>query len=150
MTAMTSSRPYILRAIHQWIVDNGLTPHLLVNTAVPGTRVPEQYIENGKIILNISARAVSDYHQDNEWILFQARFGGRSQEIVIPVSAVLAIYAKENGKGMVFGQDENGGDAGPPIEIQQLGEKATVRLELNKFDAAVGVGGRADHEPVPP
>ncbi len=118
MTAMTSSRPYILRAIHQWIVDNGLTPHLLVNTAVPGTRVPEQYIENGKIILNISARAVSDYHQDNEWILFQARFGGRSQEIVIPVSAVLAIYAKENGKGMVFGQDENGGDAPPPPQPQ--------------------------------
>lgn len=114
MTVMTSSRPYILRAIHEWIVDNGLTPHLLVNAGVAGTRVPEQFVENGKIILNISARAVSGYHQDNEWIMFQARFGGRSQEIVIPVSAVLAIYAKENGKGMVFGQEENGGEVPPP------------------------------------
>ncbi len=114
MTVMTSSRPYILRAIHEWIVDNGLTPHLLVNAGVAGTRVPEQYVENGKIILNISARAVSTYHQDNEWVMFQARFGGRSQEIVIPVPAVLAIYAKENGKGMVFGQEENGGEAPPP------------------------------------
>ncbi|MGE0370538.1 MAG: ClpXP protease specificity-enhancing factor [Gammaproteobacteria bacterium] len=114
MTAMTSSRPYILRAIHQWIVDNGMTPHLLVNSGFPGTRVPEQYIENGKIILNISARAVSDFHQDNDWVMFQARFGGRSQEIVIPVPAVLAIYAKENGKGMVFGQDDNGSSDVPP------------------------------------
>lgn len=115
MTTMTSSRPYILRAIHQWISDNSLTPHLLVNAGFPGTRVPERYIENGKIILNISARAVSDYHQDNDWIMFQARFGGRSQEIVIPVPAVLAIYAKENGKGMVFGQEDDGnGDSPPP------------------------------------
>lgn len=112
---MTSSRPYILRAIHQWIADNGLTPHLLVNAGFPGTRVPERYIENGKIILNISERAVSDYHQDNDWIMFQARFGGRSQEIAIPVPAVLAIYAKENGKGMVFGQEDSGsGDSPPP------------------------------------
>jgi stringent starvation protein B len=113
MTEMTSSRPYILRAIHQWITDNGLTPHLLVNASAPGVRVPEQYIENGKIILNISERAVSGYHQDNDWIMFQARFGGRSQEITVPVPAVLAIYAKENGKGMVFGQEDNGGDAPP-------------------------------------
>jgi stringent starvation protein B len=111
---MTSSRPYILRAIHQWIADNGLTPHLLVNASFPGTRVPERYIDNGKIILNISERAVSDYHQDNDWIMFQARFGGRSQEIVIPLPAVLAIYAKENGKGMVFGQEDNGSGDSPP------------------------------------
>ena len=111
---MTSSRPYILRAIHQWITDNGLTPHLLVNAGFPGTRVPERYIDNGKIVLNISERAVSDYHQDNDWIMFQARFGGRSQEIVIPLPAVLAIYAKENGKGMVFGQEDNGSGDLPP------------------------------------
>ncbi|MCC6207768.1 MAG: ClpXP protease specificity-enhancing factor [Gammaproteobacteria bacterium] len=115
---MTSSRPYILRAIHQWIVDNGLTPHLLVNAVFPGVRVPAQYVENSKIILNISARAVSDYHQDNEWIMFQARFGGRGHEIVIPVPAVLAIYAKENGKGMVFGQEESGGEVPPPSSPQ--------------------------------
>jgi stringent starvation protein B len=124
MTEMTSSRPYILRAIHQWITDNGLTPHLLVNTAAPGVRVPEQYIENGKIVLNISDRAVSGYHQDNDWIMFQARFGGRSQEITVPVPAVLAIYAKENGKGMVFGQEDNGGDA-PPSPSPSSGASAS-------------------------
>lgn len=133
MTAMTSSRPYILRAIHQWIVDNGMTPHLLVNSGFPGTRVPEQYIENGKIILNISTRAVSDFHQDNDWVMFQARFGGRSQEIVIPVAAVLAIYAKENGKGMVFGQDDNGGgDAPPPQPPAGTPKPGKPRLQVVK------------------
>jgi stringent starvation protein B len=130
---MTSSRPYILHAIHQWIADNGLTPHLLVNARFPGTRVPERYIENGKIILNISERAVSGYHQDNDWIMFQARFGGRSQEIVIPVAAVLAIYAKENGKGMVFGKEDNGrGDLPPPKPPSGAPKPGKPRLQVVK------------------
>jgi stringent starvation protein B len=132
MTEMTSSRPYILRAIQQWITDNGLTPHLLVNTAAPGVRVPAQYIENGKIILNISERAVSAYHQDNDWIMFQARFGGRSQEITVPVTAVLAIYAKENGKGMVFGQEDNGGDTPPPAQPSGASKPGKPRLQVVK------------------
>jgi stringent starvation protein B len=135
MTTMTTSRPYILRAIHQWISDNGLTPHLLVNAEFPGIRVPGQYIENGKIILNVSDRAVSSYHQDNDWIIFQARFGGRSQEIVVPVPAVLAIYAKENGKGMVFGQEDNGsGDSPPPAPQPPSGapKQRKPRLQVVK------------------
>ncbi len=112
---MTSSRPYIFRAIHQWITDNGLTPYVLVNAEYPGASVPEQHIENGKIILNISPRAVSHWQLDNDWITFSARFGGKSRDITIPVQAVLAIYARENGKGMVF-ERENGAtaQAGPP------------------------------------
>lgn len=130
---MTSSRPYILRAIHQWIADNGLTPHLLVNAGFPGTRVPERYIESGKIILNVSERAVSNYHQDNDWILFQARFGGHSQEIVIPVAAVLAIYAKENGKGMVFGQEDSvGGEVPPPEPPAGAPKPGKPRLQVVK------------------
>lgn len=135
MTSMTSSRPYILRAIHQWLSDNGLTPHLLVNAEFPGIRVPGQYIENGKIILNISDNAVSDYHQDNDWIMFRARFAGRSQEIIVPVPAVLAIYAKENGKGMVFGQEDNGnGDSPPPASQPPSGapKQRKPRLQVVK------------------
>lgn len=130
---MTSSKPYILRALHQWISDNGLTPHLLVDTQFPDIRVPEQYVENGKIVLNISDRAVSNFHQDNDWIMFQARFGGRSQEIVVPVSAVLAIYAKENGKGMVFGREGNGnGDSPPPAPQPSTRKPGRPRLQVVK------------------
>lgn len=111
--SMTSSRPYLIRAIHEWIADNGLTPYILVDAEVPGAEVPQQYVENGKIILNIAERAVTDMHQDNDWIWFSARFGGRKQDINVPVQAVLAIYAKENGKGMVFEQ-EDGTDTPPP------------------------------------
>lgn len=110
---MTTSRPYLIRAIYEWISDNGLTPYLLVDAETPGAEVPQQYVENGKIILNVSNQAVSDMHQDNEWILFSARFGGRKQDISVPVQSVLAIYAKENGKGMVFEQDD-GSDNPPP------------------------------------
>lgn len=105
--SMTSSRPYLIRAIYEWISDNGLTPYILVDAEAPGAEVPPQYVENGRIILNIAQRAVSELHQDNDWIWFSARFGGRKQDINVPVQSVLAIYAKENGKGMVFEQEED-------------------------------------------
>ncbi len=110
---MSSSRPYLIRAIYQWISDNGLTPYILVDATVPRLRVPEQYVENGKIILNISGSAVSGLHIDNEWICFSARFSGQKMDVTIPISAVLAIYAKENGRGMVM---ENGDAPSPPPE----------------------------------
>ena len=107
---LTSTKPYLIRAIYEWILDNDLTPHVLVNTELPNVVVPEQHVENGKIVLNISPQSVSDLHQDNEWILFNARFSGKSMEISIPISAVIAIYARENGCGIVL--EEDGG--GPP------------------------------------
>lgn len=112
--SMTSSRPYILRAIYDWIIDNGLTPYILVNAGFPGTRIPERHVENGRIVLNISPRAVTAWHQDREGISFSARFGGVSQEVRVPIHAVLAIYAKENGKGMVFEKDEGAPPPAPP------------------------------------
>ena len=111
-TDMSSSRPYLIRAIYQWISDNGLTPYILVDAEAPGVQVPSRYVENGKIILNISGRAVEGLHIDNQWISFQARFGGRSMEVMVPVEAVLAIYAQENGRGMVL----EAGDGPPPPE----------------------------------
>lgn len=111
---MTSSRPYLIRAIYQWINDNSLTPYILVNAEYPGATVPTQFVEDGKIILNISAQAVDELHIDNDWLLFSARFSGQSMAISIPVNAILAIYAKENGQGMVLDRDGEDGDVPPP------------------------------------
>jgi stringent starvation protein B len=99
---MSSSKPYLLRALYDWIVDNDLTPHILVNAEIPGVQVPTEYIESGRIILNISPSAVQDLKLDNDWIHFHARFSSESFRILVPVPAVIAIYANENGRGMVF------------------------------------------------
>ena len=110
---MTSNRPYLLRAIYDWISDNGLTPYVLVDAAQPGVKVPAHVVKNGQVVLNLAMRAVANLDLGNEKIAFQARFSGVSQNIVIPVSAVLALYAQENGQGMMFPADENEGAADP-------------------------------------
>jgi stringent starvation protein B len=112
-TAMTSNRPYLLRAIYDWISDNNLTPYVLVDASVDGVRVPPQVIKNGQVVLNLAMRAVANLDLGNEWISFSARFSGVSQTINIPVHAVLALYAQENGQGMMFPAEE-GGDNPPP------------------------------------
>ncbi|MFV9615148.1 MAG: ClpXP protease specificity-enhancing factor, partial [Gammaproteobacteria bacterium] len=103
---MTSSRPYLIRAMYQWIADNGMTPHVLVDVSVDGVRVPEQHIQNGKIILNIAPMAISGLVLGDAEITFSARFSGKSMGVLIPVEAVLAVYAKENGQGMMFSEDD--------------------------------------------
>ncbi len=113
--AMSSNRPYLLRAIYDWISDNNLTPYILVDAGFAGVRVPPQVIKNGQVVLNLAMRAVVNLDMGNEWISFQARFSGVSQSIQIPVTAVLALYAQENGQGMMFPADEEGGDTPPPM-----------------------------------
>ena len=103
---MTSSRPYLVRAMYQWIADNGMTPHLLVDVTVDGVLVPPEHVQNGKIILNIAPMAVSNLVLGDEEVSFSARFSGQSMGIVIPVDAILAVYAKENGQGMMFSEDD--------------------------------------------
>ncbi len=103
---MTSSRPYLVRAMYQWIADNGMTPHLLADASVEGVQVPTEHVQNGKIILNIAPMAISSLILGDEEITFSARFSGQSMGIYIPVDAVLAIYAKENGQGMMFSEDD--------------------------------------------
>jgi len=105
---MTPSRPYLLRAINEWILDNDCTPYLLVDAEVEGVDVPRQYVENGKIVLNIDPQAVRDLVLGNEEVSFSARFQGRPWHIFIPIQAVLAIYAQENGRGMMFSEEEGG------------------------------------------
>lgn len=112
---MTPSRPYLIRALYEWIVDNGLTPHILVNAEYAGVVVPTQYIHEGRIVLNITPSAISHLQLGNDLIEFSARFSGASHAIRIPPRAVLAVYARENGQGMAFG-DEPGGSEPPPDE----------------------------------
>lgn len=99
---MTPSRPYIIRAIYEWIVDNDCTPHLLVDTSLPGVDVPEAYITDGQIVLNISPTAVVALRMANDAVSFNGRFGGQPRDIEVPIPAILGIYARENGQGMVF------------------------------------------------
>jgi stringent starvation protein B len=103
---MTSSRPYLVRAIYQWITDNGMTPHLLVDVGVDGVLVPVEHVQNGKIILNIAPMAISGLVLGDSDITFNARFSGKSQSLYVPIEAVLAVYAKENGQGMMFSEDD--------------------------------------------
>ncbi len=106
---MTSSRPYLVRAMYQWIVDNGLTPHILVDATVDDVMVPEQHIQDGKIVLNIAPMAIQGLTLGDAEITFSARFSGKSQSLYIPIQAVLAVYARENGQGMMFSEDEDDG-----------------------------------------
>ena len=99
---MTSNRPYLLRAIYEWISDNSLTPYLLVDARQPGVRVPQHAVKDGQIVLNVAMRAVSELELGNEFVRFSARFSGASQFVDVPLNAVLAIYAQENGQGMMF------------------------------------------------
>lgn len=103
---LTPSQPYLLRAIYEWIVDNELTPYLLVDASNDDVHVPRQYIEDGKIILNIAPRAVSNLELSNQSVNFSARFSGQAMNVVLPVTAVLAIYARENGQGIVFNEHD--------------------------------------------
>lgn len=106
---MTSSRPYLVRAMYQWIIDNAMTPHLLVDTAVEGCRVPVEHIQEGKIVLNIAPMSINGLVLGDEEITFNARFSGKSESINVPLASVLAIYARENGQGMMFSDDEEEG-----------------------------------------
>ena len=103
---MNSSRPYLLRAIYQWIVDNDCTPHLLVNAWADGVQIPMDYVENDKIVLNVGPAAAHRIELGDEAVTFDARFGGRPMSVVAPIAAVLAIYARENGQGMLFTEDD--------------------------------------------
>ena len=105
---MNSSRPYLVRALYEWIVDNDCTPHMLVNAEYPAVQVPQGFASDGQIVLNVSPNAVRHLHMDNEAVSFEGRFGGVAHTLYVPAGAILGIYARENGQGMVF-------DLEPPL-----------------------------------
>ncbi|MGD9700084.1 MULTISPECIES: ClpXP protease specificity-enhancing factor [unclassified Acinetobacter] len=121
---LTPTRPYLARAIYEWICDNNLTPYLLVDATQPNTMVPEQFIQDGQIVLNIVPHAVHKLHMSNDAITFSARFGGVSRDIYVPLNAVLGIYARENGQGLFFDPNEYEG-----IQITEDTLKSTTTSE---------------------
>ena len=110
----TSRRPYLVRAMHEWMTENGQTPHLVVDAGVAGTEVPKAFVRDGRITLNVGWQATQGLKLGNEWIEFAARFGGVPQQVRVPVAAVLGIYARETGHGMLF-QDETDATPPPPV-----------------------------------
>lgn len=108
---MTSSRPYLLRAIYEWIVDNGHTPHIVVAAEMESVQVPRQFVDNGVIVLNLAPSAVRELELGNERVSFSARFAGSAQYVSVPMAAIQAIYARENGQGMVLSELADGTDA---------------------------------------
>jgi len=121
---MTSNRPYLLRALYEWIADNNMTPHILVEAGAAGVDVPEQAVQKGKVILNVDHSAVRDLELGNEWLTFRARFSGNEHHVSVPIEAVLAIYSKENGQGMMFAQDD---ETDPPTDPDADPEGTKVR-----------------------
>lgn len=102
---MLSSRPYLTRGLHEWLLDNEQTPYIVVDAEQPGVKVPRQFVQNGQIVLNVGSTAVRELAITNAAITFDASFGGHSMQVVVPMAALVAIYARETGVGMVFGHE---------------------------------------------
>lgn len=112
--SMSSQKPYLIRGVYQWLLDNQCTPYLLVNTNHEGVVVPEQYIRDARIVLNLAPDAITGLNMDNDWVSFSARFSGKSMDLFIPVIAIQAIYGKENNEGMFFTEEEHPTPPAPP------------------------------------
>lgn len=108
---LRSKRPYLIRAMHEWMSDNGHTPHIVVDVTVEGVNVPAQHAKDGRIVLNISHSAAHELTLANDAVSFRARFAGTPFDVFVPVAAILGIYARETGQGMIFSQND---DAPPP------------------------------------
>jgi stringent starvation protein B len=123
--SMTSNRPYLLRAMYDWISDNGLTPYILVDAAAPGVQVPKSAVKDGRVVLNVAARAVAQLELGQERVSFVARFSGVSQSVEVPMASLLAIYAHENGQGMMFPAENQPPPTAGPTADEALGKKGS-------------------------
>ncbi len=161
MHSLSSPRPYLIRAWHEWISDNGLTPHLLVKVDAT-VSVPREYVRNNEVVLNVSTDATGGLSLGNEVIRFQARFAGRVREIVVPVNRVASIFARENGQGMVFEllaeEESDGHDSGYASDIASSGAAAgpapggltlVNKSESSGGNAASTDGADSPEEPPP-
>ncbi|MCW8090460.1 ClpXP protease specificity-enhancing factor [Alteromonas sp. ASW11-130] len=128
---MTSNQPYLLRAFFDWIVDNNLTPYIVVDATRQHVEVPQEFVKDGQIVLNVSPSACVNFSLDNELLAFQARFGGQPRRLSIPCHAILAIYARENGAGTVFASEEELSSPAEPEEKPQIqdAEEASVETQ---------------------
>lgn len=137
MSTLKGTRPYFVRAIYEWLVDASLTPYLLVDAQWPGTELPQDLVEDGRLVLNIVPSAVRDLVLGNEAVMFSARFAGRPMAIVVPMGAVLGIYAKENGEGLFFEPSEYSPE--PPPNDKPAGDVASERNQTAKARPALRV-----------
>lgn len=143
MSQLSPRRPYLLRAFYEWLLDNQLTPHLVVDVTLPGVQVPMEYARDGQIVLNIAPRAVGALELANDEVRFNARFGGVPRQVSVPLAAVLAIYARENGAGTMF-EPEAAYDeevASLNDDEQPVGESETVMSVIE--------GDKPDHDDEP-
>ena len=128
---MTSNKPYLVKAIYQWCSDNDLTPHILVDTSQDGVLVPSEFIEDNRIVLNISDEATKELTLDEEAVEFMANFSHRYTRgvtrVFVPIDAVLAIYAYENGEGITFGDDDDGSACFTELDIE-VGEESNTSM----------------------
>jgi len=132
---MKPRRPYLLRAMHEWISDSGCTPHIVVDAGVTGVDVPPQYVKDGKIVLNVSWSATAQLALGEDEVSFNGRFGGASLHVRVPMEAVLAVYARETGQGMIFTEETappDGEPPRPPAEPETRGTPARPRLKVVK------------------
>ncbi|PVZ72592.1 ClpXP protease specificity-enhancing factor [Pelagibaculum spongiae] len=136
---MTPRRPYMLRAIYDWLLDNQCTPHLLVDAEQEGVVVPTQYVEGGQIVLNLAPTAVRGLELGDDEVGFSARFGGTPMQVRVPMSAVLAVYARENGQGMVFPEEylQEGGEA----EAEGLISEGELSVEKTETAPSASLSG---------
>ncbi|OLQ92726.1 ClpXP protease specificity-enhancing factor [Vibrio ponticus] len=137
---MTPRRPYLLRAFYEWLVDNDLTPHLVVAATLPGVRVPQEFVQDGQIILNVAPRAVGNLQLGDDEITFNARFSGRPHVVIVPLYAVQAIYARENGAGTMFDPEEAYMDVFDDTEdgfIEEVEESAGLSLAEESVEDSV-------------
>lgn len=127
-----SRRPYLLRAMHEWMSDSGFTPHIIVMADAPGAEVPRAYVKDGKIVLNVSHSATQRLNLGSEWVEFEARFAGVIQHVRLPISAVVGVYARETGEGMVFSEQDNGTEPPnkPSPSVDSAGAAASKRPQL--------------------
>lgn len=136
-TSITPTRPYMVRALYQWIEDNEFTPYLMVDATAENVQVPTEHVQDGRIVLNIASRATGNMSMENDYINFSARFGGVSQEIWVPLTAVMGIYAKENSQGMFFDPKEY--DNYEPEEDTTTAKKSSSATPKPKRDNKAGL-----------
>ncbi len=158
MQPMTPNRPYLLQAYYDWLMDNDLTPHVVVDASVPGTQVPQQYVKDGQIVLNITSTAVGNLQIGHDFIEFNARFGGVPQQVVLPMAAIVAIYARENGAGTVFDTEdayqnaadleESGLSVVKPEQVQ-LADTNSELTSVESLSSEIPAGGSCFDEQSP-
>ena len=148
MSQLSPRRPYLLRAFYEWLLDNQLTPHLVVDVTLPGVLVPMEYARDGQIVLNIAPRAVGNLELANDEVRFNARFGGVPRQVSVPLAAVLAIYARENGAGTMFepeaAYDEEASDERESDTVMSVidGDKPDHNDDTDPDDEPPPRGGR--------